>query len=230
MNKEQKWTTIKRILAVLMAIGLWFLSVKFSQQGFGITLPAYAWMGYILALSVTVMELVLNSGNGLNPTLYVAGIIAYLYGIGTNIYGILAARTLLSDISAWDWAFSVGIGLLIEVAPEPFFMYGIGVSLGDLVTTLMSGFKRNGHKNGVRQPIFVDSNPSIHTDDTYTRTLPDTRPDGHKTPTENKVKSYVYQHRKPDGSFPSVREVAHAIGKDKSTVGEIMARMRRKVV
>lgn len=227
--KEQRWNTIKRILAVLMAIFFWGLSIIFSQKGFGISLPTWAWAGWVLAMGVTILELILNSGTRMNPTIYIAGIIAYMYGIGTNVYGIVMARTGMDGIMVWDWVLAVIVGLLLEVVPEPVFLYGIGIDVGDLITTLLSGVHGRGHNRAsVRATnnslsVRIDPPATLNNTDTYTRT-PNNHAPGRTT---KAVRAYVFRHIGPGGT-PSVRDVAAAIGKDKSTVGTIMAEMRRK--
>src|SRR5512135_2402321 len=90
---EKRYEQLIHLLAAGVAILLWFMSVQFSVDGFSFILPRYQWMGYLLALSVTVIELVFNEeGMGHSLTVVAVGLVSYLYGIATNIIGIWAAQ------------------------------------------------------------------------------------------------------------------------------------------
>lgn len=236
MDKKLVWKKIRNLLCVIFAIAFWVLSMVFSQIGFGITVPTWAWAGWVLAGGVTVLELVLNSGDHIPPTLLACGAIAYLYGIGTNVYGIVAARTGMSAINGWDWAMAVVVGVAIEVVPEPLFLYGLGINLGDLLTNLLGGQYSAPNGQGGQKAVRPDTF-GLRTDYSDTPGQTDMpgqtdsrqfqRTDGN--PTEKAVRAYAFRNRKPGGELPSVRDVAKAIGKDKSTVGEIMAEMRKRL-
>jgi hypothetical protein len=246
-SKENLWTGIVRLLAVFTSIFFWILSVKFSQEGFGITLPKMAWAGYVLAFGVTTMELILNRGKKLNPTLFAAGIASYLYGCGTNIYGVLNARTGLIQISGWDWIFAFAVGLMIEIVPEPLFMYGIGVELGDLLSTLFSGGQQrtDGQRNrnmnnmskesrfgGFRQlnrTILDASKPDV---DGLDDSRMDNEVDGHtnynpkqRKFARDKVRAFIFRNYR-SGMNLSAREVARQVGLGKSIVAEVLREMR----
>lgn len=114
----------KRILAFTFSLGLIAVSVWFSQQGFGIeSSKDVMWLGWFLGGTVTVIQLVFNTSiKNLNPTLIAAGIVAYLYGVYTNVTGL---HEYLNG-----WGFSIIVGLIIEVLPEPLFAWAIGVTDG----------------------------------------------------------------------------------------------------
>ncbi len=124
---EKRYEQLIHLLAVGVAVLLWFMSVQFSVDGFGFILPKYKWMGYLLALSVTVIELVFSE-EGMNHSLTVVaiGFLSYIYGIATNVIGIWAAQGA-PDASANPIviAFPVILGFFLEVAPEPLFMWGL---------------------------------------------------------------------------------------------------------
>src|SRR4029079_9699838 len=90
---EKRYEQLIHLMAVGVAIVLWFISVQFSASGFNFALPRYAWIGYVLAIAVTVIELVFNE-EGMNHslTLVAVGLLSYAYGIVTNIIGIWAAQ------------------------------------------------------------------------------------------------------------------------------------------
>ena len=92
MNSYEKLLQMKKTMALFTSLGLIILSVWFSQLGFGIESNGkYVWVGWFLGLVVTVVELVFNTSiRKLNPTLIGAGVLAYGYGIYTNIEGLVS--------------------------------------------------------------------------------------------------------------------------------------------
>ena len=149
----------KRALGFFVAIALWWMSMKFSVNGFGAdisTNPQDAWMGWVLALAVTAYELIWNSmKDKTNPTLFWVGMAAYSYGIGTNVLGIMAWRGL-SFKGMWEtlsttgdvftiigvilsFLFCLVLSFVIEVTPEPTITWAVtgrvddGDFLGNLI-------------------------------------------------------------------------------------------------
>lgn len=141
-SRNDKWNRIKRLCAALVAVGLWVASMQFSYSGFGISTDnqaSLAWLGIVLAIAITVIELVFNTDiHQLNLTLFASGIIAYVYGISTNILGFYSARGgTLDSVSIQNMWFPALVGLFLEVVPEPLFIWGIGASdMGDLLGNL----------------------------------------------------------------------------------------------
>jgi hypothetical protein len=127
-------------LAVAAAMVAWAVSVMFSQVGFGISSPKVTWLGWILAGIVTVVELVFNtSTKKLSMTLVVTGILCYVYGVWTNITGFWEFQhpgelfTFFSSVSVLP----IILGSILEILPEPLFMWGIGSAFeGDLLGNL----------------------------------------------------------------------------------------------
>lgn len=124
MNNTDSLLKAKRMLAFCFSIGLILVSIWFSQQGFGIeSSKSVLWLGWFLGATVTVIELVFNTSiKDLNPTLVGAGILAYAYGVYTNVTGL---HEYLDG-----WIFSIVVGLILEVLPEPLFAWSIGVTDG----------------------------------------------------------------------------------------------------
>jgi len=128
-------------LAVVGALVCWVLSVWFSYLGFKIDADKVAFVGWVMAGVVTIVELVFNSQTGkLSLTLVVTGILCYAYGIWTNVIGfwdlqhpgvgfiILSQRSIMSAF----------VGIILEVLPEPLLMWGLmsnmdGDFLGNMV-------------------------------------------------------------------------------------------------
>lgn len=132
MNKGT-YMMFLRWIAAATAIGMWALSVKFSKDGFDFTVPDMAWAGTLLALFVTAIQLVWNKegANG-NLTLMAVGVAAYLYGIYTNVTGIMAAQGI-TDITSQPMSmlFPLILGIFLEITPEPLLVWGlIGSSFG----------------------------------------------------------------------------------------------------
>jgi len=120
-------------LAVLGALICWVLSVYFSYLGFKVDNEQMLWVGWVLAIVVTIVELVFNSPTkDLSLTLVIAGIMCYGYGIWTNVTGFWSLQhpgipfELLSMKSIMPYF----IGLILEVLPEPLIMWGLMASTG----------------------------------------------------------------------------------------------------
>lgn len=140
MNNMDGFLRIKKILAFFASIGLIGVSIWFSQQGFGIESNGeYEWVGLFLGVIVTIVQLVFNTSiRNLNPTLIGSGILAYGYGIYTNVTG-------LKDIFS-GWGMAIIVGLIIEVLAEPLFAWSVDAhSGGDVIGNIgqMLGFERS---------------------------------------------------------------------------------------
>ncbi len=134
--REKRYEQMIHLLACGVAVLLWFISVQFSVDGFGFILPKYKWMGYLLALSITVIELVFNEeGMQHSLTVVAIGILSYLYGIVTNVLGIWQAQGGGdAGQNPLILLFPVVLGFFLEVAPEPLFIWGLlGTGMRDLL-------------------------------------------------------------------------------------------------
>ncbi len=143
---EKRYEQLIHLLAMGVAIVLWFISVQFSADGFKFALPSYAWIGYVLALSVTVIELVFNE-EGMNHslTLVAVGLLSYGYGIVTNILGIWAAQGS-PDLASnpVGIVFPAVLGFFLEIAPEPLLLWGLmGTGARDFLSQLLNNNKTN---------------------------------------------------------------------------------------
>ena len=135
MKKDRRYNKIVRILAVVTAIVLWGISIQFSANGFNFQVPGYKIVGYLLGLAVTVIELVFNEdGQEHTITLLSVGILAYIYGVYTNIYGLWIARgspDVLNNPVALG--LPVILGLMLEIIPEPLLLWGMGLRVRDVI-------------------------------------------------------------------------------------------------
>lgn len=126
-------------LAVIGALVAWMVSVYFSKVGFSLDAPNSQWLGWVLAGIITVVELVFNSKTQkLSLTLIGVGILCYLYGIWTNVTGFWAYQNPgIAFHFSQESILSVFVGIILEVLPEPLFMWGIGSEFeGDLLGNL----------------------------------------------------------------------------------------------
>lgn len=126
-QEEENLTGLKRMLAIVVALALWWMSMTFSVRGFvsfnQTPNPDDAWIGWTLAGCVTAFELIWNGmKERTNLTMWVVGMLAYTYGIVTNVMGI--AEWMGIGMSLW-FIFPILLGLVIEIAPEPAFIWGL---------------------------------------------------------------------------------------------------------
>lgn len=154
-NNIDGFLRIKKILAFFASIGLIGVSILFSQKGFGIeSNDTYKWVGLFLASIVTIVQLVFNTSiRNLNPTLIGSGILAYGYGIYTNVTG-------LKEIFD-GWGMAIIVGLIIEVLAEPLFAWSVDAhSGGDVIGNIgqMLGFERSKSY----QPKHQDERPQTY--------------------------------------------------------------------
>lgn len=136
-----------RVLGAGMAIVFWAVSMNFSYDGFDISVPGMSWVGVVLAIGVTVVELIWNKqGMNGNLTLVAAGLLCYVYGMYTNVAGILYAQGLTMDTvlaTPENILFPLILGMFLEVVPEPLLVWGlVGVTDGgDLLGNLFGSVK-----------------------------------------------------------------------------------------
>lgn len=146
---EKRYEQLIHLLAIGVAIVLWFISVQFSADGFNFAIPRYAWVGYVLAIAVTVIELVFNEeGMHHSLTLVAVGLLSYGYGIVTNVMGIWAAQGS-PDIAAnpVGIVFPVLLGLFLEIAPEPLLLWGLmGTGARDFLASLLNSNDKGAGK------------------------------------------------------------------------------------
>lgn len=144
---EKRYGQLVHLMAIGVAIVLWFVSVQFSVDGFNFALPRFAWIGYVLALSVTVIELVFNE-EGMNHSLTIVavGLLSYAYGVVTNVIGVWVAQGS-PDLAAnpMGIVFPAVLGFFLEIAPEPLLLWGLmGTGARDLLGHLLNS--RNSHE------------------------------------------------------------------------------------
>ena len=176
MNKSQeKYLLVIRLLAFGVVGFLWYLSIIWSADGFSINDPELHWIGIGLALSVTVVQLVFNRGSA-NPTIFLVGLSAYIYGFATNFIGIskvigLDFTTTNFTQNAFGFIISgmgvFALSLIVEAAPESFLLWALypkEQTPGDFISSLAGGIKlpkKNGKPSNFGfQNVPVRSNVS----------------------------------------------------------------------
>lgn len=141
-------------LAVLGALVCWVLSVYFSYLGFSVDNTQMLWVGWVMAMVVTIVELAFNTPVSRLPlTLVVIGLICYAYGIWTNITGFWSLQHpgVPFEVFTIKAVMPIVIGLVLEVLPEPLMMWGIMAKIeGDFlgnISGLWSGDLKVGGGN-----------------------------------------------------------------------------------
>jgi len=136
--------TLRR-LAIFIGFGLLFVSIFWSQDGFNFNLAGvsgYGTMamvvGWFMAISVTVIQFVFSTSySELNASLKFFGILAYVYSIYTNYWGILAFQGISNGTTDIQWGAGL-LALVMDGIPEPLIAWGLYESLtGDFIGNLI---------------------------------------------------------------------------------------------
>jgi hypothetical protein len=146
---ETRYAQLIRMAAVAVAAMLWLMSIQFSAGGFNFVMPHYAWMGYALGIAITVLELVFaEEGMKHSLTISAVGMLAYAYGIVTNVIGIWAAQGS-PDISnsPGSLLFPLVLGFFLELTPEPLILWGLmGAGARDVLGHFFAPNDRKGRE------------------------------------------------------------------------------------
>jgi hypothetical protein len=155
MNRNDgKFTRIKKVIALVIALGVLWASIVFSKNGFNFdTNSQYVWIGWLLAFAATSAEFMLASDfRKINWSILMLGVVAYVYSIWTNIQGFQALRGMhTTDL------FSISASIFMDVYPEVAISWALGESklgdvLGNLVKTLQNPEQVTA-QNGTTQQI-----------------------------------------------------------------------------
>lgn len=148
-----------KLISQVFAIGGWILSIYFSANGFGFTAGGlYVVAGYFLGCLVTVFEVVLNNaGTKLPKTLSWICILAYIFGIGTNCLGIWQGRG--GGTAPFDIALAIVLGIILEVYPEPLYLFAIGARSPDLIDTISTLLGRSRQGQQIVPPQYTSVRP-----------------------------------------------------------------------
>lgn len=146
------------MLAFVMGIVFILMSMRFSAAGFGISVdPEYSWIGLVFAAAVTIYQIIWNSeAKNANLTIFVVGLITYVYGIATNIVGLNEIfEEPMSIYNIMTIVKPVTIGLILEITPEPLLIWALtGNWAGDFFGNLVSaiGVQGGGLGKSFRNP------------------------------------------------------------------------------
>lgn len=164
-------------IAFLIGLGILFVSIYWSQDGWnfdvagdsGYTTEALA-IGWFLAISVSVLQFVFSSNlRELNMSLIVIGLIAYVYSIYTNKWGITHFQGAQPN-EVWAWA----LGFLMDATAEPLIAWSLGVSrdgdfLGNIAKTIINFFNSMFESAQGKTPARQFESNSRHQQDTKPR-------------------------------------------------------------
>lgn len=155
-DRNDLYDTVIKGAGVLLAVALWYISMRFSVDGFEIATEEDAWIGWTLGALVTYLQVLFNRGSK-NETMYWAGIIAYIYGLSTNLMGIMSVRAESFSMSMFSDNFFgavlqlivvFAIAAAVEILPEHLFINALRPDGqdGDFITSLKKGL------DGIRTP------------------------------------------------------------------------------
>ena len=84
------WRKAKKGSGVILGGLLWWAGYMFSRGGFEafLDLPKDHWLGFLMGIVVTWLQLNLNEGSYKHPTLFYSGLSSYIYGFFTNWFGL----------------------------------------------------------------------------------------------------------------------------------------------
>jgi hypothetical protein len=147
MNMEH-YQKILKVMAGGIACMLWVVSAFFSNLGFNISVPEMSWVGILLAISITVIEMVWNhEGFYHNWTIAIGGLAAYTYGIWSNVIGIMGAQGIMTLDGVLNdpikLLLPVCLGVFLEITPEPLLLWAIvGRNNEDLLSHVLGRGER----------------------------------------------------------------------------------------
>lgn len=148
---DRGWMNFLRGAAFFGGLIAMYTSAQFSVAGFSIDNPDLVWVGWLLAFLIIIVEFTWRKpGMEDNVTMAVVGISAYVFGIITNVRGLMIAMGVSNPMSdVFSFIIAIITGVFLEVMPEPFFSWGLtGKSMADMfgeVQTMMNGTGKPVH-------------------------------------------------------------------------------------
>ena len=150
MNKRSanRYNMAVRGAVIAGTIVAMYISATFSKDGFSFEMGSqYAWMGWALAALAIVIQLAWNRMEGdKGLTIYVIGVSIYAYSIYTNFVGIGNAQ------SGDGWVFPLLFSLILDILPEPFFVWAVAGITSDPLGKAVSGMSRIINGTSISQP------------------------------------------------------------------------------
>lgn len=150
-----------RTLSLLAGIVFLFLSIMFSANGLGFSVENRfaVLIGWIIGITFTVVEFVFNE-EGVKHTsimIILMGIFCYIYGIYTNIVGLLAwsgipdidAMATTVEQNPLKLVIPIVLALIFELGAEPLILWGLTGTGKDFLNGIMNMVptsKKNGNE------------------------------------------------------------------------------------
>jgi len=171
------YESVLKVLAVISSIIMMYISAQFSVEGFSFQTPDKIYIGWMLAVILIIVEMILNNGiSTADPSdaaearrmtiLIIAGLVAYVYGISTNISGILHSGRVPDN--PLDYLVPVALGLFLEIVPEPLMVWAM-ISKEKPKSTWKP---QQSSYATEKQGSYTQSNPSIFSDHDVRSKLP----------------------------------------------------------
>lgn len=120
---ERDWDAFVRWCGIGASIVVLMISIFFSSWGFSFDMKNYDWAIWVsatLGAVITVIELNGYKTEKRDTAFTVIWILAYVYGVYTNIVGLIQIRGGATEIG--DYILPVIVGAFIEVVPEKLFI------------------------------------------------------------------------------------------------------------
>jgi hypothetical protein len=164
MNKLQYLKLVSLLIRIFIGLSAFagiIVSVIFSQKGFQIEVQAFAWVGLIVALINTALQMILrySDGKSIHPVLLISSIFAYLYGIASNLIGFLSLRNdgklILSQPKEHIFTvLFVGLfSMLLEVVPEFMIIWALFTGgIPDIILKIAGMSSSTTRPQGTRKP------------------------------------------------------------------------------
>jgi hypothetical protein len=138
----KQWEEIKLKMAVGGAIIFGGLSILFSMLGLSMSTEVpWAWLvGLLMAMGITIIQLVGNSEGKKDSIFTVIWIASYIYGITANVMGITGLMSGVSPV--FMYMIAVPMGILIEIVPEKLLIISLGGDLRKTANTVSNLFSK----------------------------------------------------------------------------------------
>lgn len=146
-ERGKQWDGMLRVSALVISLLGMYISAQFSVDGFSFQIDDRTWIGWGIALIIIVLQSIWQKFGG-NVTLFVIAMTCYVYGITTNVLGIIQNRGGF-DGNKWSLVVPIVFGILLEVFPEPVLGWAIsGDTSSDPIGKLLERFEDNSkHSN-----------------------------------------------------------------------------------
>ena len=170
--QSRRYDTPTRLVFVIGGIVGIIVSYIFSVKGFGTQVPDMLWAARGIVVFFIALQIYVNrnkSEEQKNWALIVGGFASYIYGIYTNIVGILAFGGMTIDQitlhNLYYLIIPVMVGFPLEIAPEALLMMGFFPDndtvmsdalsgMGGMLSAIFGGGSRSDHRR-LRPPVIV---------------------------------------------------------------------------